>query len=64
MIRLADIRCACGSSFIVCVDPGDEPKISESSDILVNRGRPVTAHCFACWEPALNFQQTLFGDTP
>jgi len=54
--------CPCGSGqHPIAIDPGDAPEISEASDILVTRGRPVTCRCLACWPAAINFQQELFG---
>ena len=58
---LADLRCACGSPNVVRVDPGDPPEISESSDILTKRGRPIVATCLACWPMAPGVQQDPFG---
>jgi hypothetical protein len=64
MIRIADLRChACDSPDIVLIDPGSLPQISPATDIVVKRGRPVRATCLCCWPPALNYQQTLFGET-
>jgi hypothetical protein len=50
MILLSDIRCACGSDAIMCVDPGED---SEESVICGTRfvtraGRPVTGRCLQC----------------
>lgn len=63
MIDLASLRCACGSTEIVCVDPGSAPVISEASDIMVGRGQPPRATCLACWLPLRGYQQSLFAET-
>lgn len=60
MISLSALRCPCGSPAIV-IFPGDEPQISETIDIMVSRGRPMTGRCLACWPMLRGFQQELFG---
>jgi hypothetical protein len=46
VIKLADIRCACGSDQIMAVDPGEE----EIRDFfLLRRERPAKAWCMSCW---------------
>ena len=54
--------CSCGSGLApIAFCPGDAPEISEASDILITRGRPVTCRCLVCWPAKLNFQQELFA---
>jgi hypothetical protein len=43
------IRCACGSDQCMTFDPGEPPEISESSDVMVSRGRPVIGWCLPCF---------------
>jgi len=60
-VSIADLRCfECGATDIVSIAPGHESVISESTDIVVDRGQPVRATCLSCWLPAQGYQQTLF----
>jgi hypothetical protein len=47
--RIPDIRCACGSDQCMTFDAGEPPEISESSDVMVSRGRPISGRCLACF---------------
>lgn len=46
MIRIADLRCACGTTDpVICIDPGED----EIRDLfLLKRERPITARCLQC----------------
>lgn len=46
MIRIADLRCACGTSDpVVAIDPGSD----EIRDLfLLKRGRPAIGRCMRC----------------
>jgi hypothetical protein len=47
MIRVANLRCAkCGSTEIVCIDPGED----EVRDLfLLKRETPPRCLCMDCW---------------
>ena len=47
-VSLADLRCACGSTEVMAVAPGDEPEIAPGG-IVVAHGRPVTGRCLQCF---------------
>ena len=49
-IRLAELRCACGSADLIAVAPGGDPETV--AGIVVDRGELVRCWCVACW-PAL-----------
>jgi hypothetical protein len=52
---LANIRCACGSSDIVLVEPGQDEQRAPGN-ILVQRGREPTGTCLRCWPALLHHQ--------
>ena len=51
VIRLADLRCDCGSDDLAAVAPGTEPDAIGGAN--VDQGQPVRAWCWNCWMPAM-----------
>lgn len=48
--RVSSLRCrCCGSTDVVCVDPGVDPVISEATDVVVLPGRAASGRCIECW---------------
>lgn len=55
-----NLRCACGSTQILSVAPGDEPEHAPGG-FVTDRGRPVVAWCEACAPWLRGLQCELFG---
>lgn len=46
-VSVAALRCACGSTDLVCISPGTD-EIREAG-ILLAAAKPMTGMCLACW---------------
>jgi hypothetical protein len=41
--------CACGSSEVIAISPGEEDERLVAGGFIIRRGRPDKAWCMACW---------------
>lgn len=57
-MTLSDLRCQCGATEIVLIDPGAAP-VTAPGGILIQRGREPGGTCLACWPMLRGFQQEL-----
>jgi hypothetical protein len=65
-VTLPGFKCACGSTDIFALEPGQDPVRSEMPlfDVLLDAGSPGVARCLTCarrkW-PALNRREVANG---